>query len=265
MSSPADNRATREPLLYRELAPWWPLLSPPSHYVEEASSLLPLLRPADPAARLTLLELGSGGGSLAWHLKPHFSMTLTDRSPDMLAVNRAANPECEHLVGDMRTLDLGRTFDRVLIHDAITYATTEADLAATLSTARRHCHGASIAVFIPDHVKETFAEDSSIGGENADDGRGLRYLEWAFDPDPDDTTIVVHYTFLCRERDGTVRTYYDLHVEGLFPSSTWRRLLERAGFERVEAILDPWNRYVFVAHPGVEQPVLRRETGILHS
>jgi ubiquinone/menaquinone biosynthesis C-methylase UbiE len=34
-----------------------------------------------------LLELGSGGGSLAYHLKPHFQLTLTDISPAMLAVN----------------------------------------------------------------------------------------------------------------------------------------------------------------------------------
>ena len=37
----------------------------------------------------------------------------------MLAINQATNPECEHIVGDMRTLDLGRQFDVVLIHDAI--------------------------------------------------------------------------------------------------------------------------------------------------
>ncbi|GEM_PF-2748116 len=30
----------QEPLLYTELASWWPLLSPPSHYVEEAADLL---------------------------------------------------------------------------------------------------------------------------------------------------------------------------------------------------------------------------------
>ena len=29
----------QEPLLYTELASWWPLLSPPSHYVEEAADL----------------------------------------------------------------------------------------------------------------------------------------------------------------------------------------------------------------------------------
>jgi len=44
----------------------------------------------------------------------------------MLELSRTINPEAEHILGDMRTLRLGRTFDAVLIHDAICYMTTEA-------------------------------------------------------------------------------------------------------------------------------------------
>ena len=73
----------------------------------------------------TLLELGSGGGNNASHLKTRFDCTLTDISPEMLALSRSLNPECEHLEGDMRTLRLGREFDVVFIHDAISYLTTE--------------------------------------------------------------------------------------------------------------------------------------------
>lgn len=57
-------------------------------------------------------------------------LTLVDRSPEMLAVSFALNPECEHVVGDMRDMRLGRVFDCVLIHDAICYLTTEAELRA---------------------------------------------------------------------------------------------------------------------------------------
>src|SRR5262245_15324138 len=37
------------------------------------------------------------------------------------------NPECEHIVGDMRSMQLDRTFDVVFIHDAIAYMTNESD------------------------------------------------------------------------------------------------------------------------------------------
>ena len=67
----------------------------------------------------------------------------------MLAVNRAANPECEHVLGDMRTLDLGRQFDLVLIHDAIMYATDPASVQAALATAARHCRTGGATVLLP--------------------------------------------------------------------------------------------------------------------
>src|SRR3712207_3861404 len=88
----------------------------------------------------TLLELGSGGANNAVHLKAHFAqVTLTDLSPQMLAVSRALNPDCGHLLGDMRTLRLGRAFNVVFIHDAIDYMSTHHDLRLALETAFLHC------------------------------------------------------------------------------------------------------------------------------
>lgn len=234
-----------EPKLYTELAAWWPLLSPPSHYVEEAADLLPgLLSATDPPPR-TMLELGSGGGSLAFHLKEHLSLTLSDRSAAMLAVNRAINPECEHVLGDMRTLDLGRVFDAVLVHDAIMYATDSAALRATLATAARHCRPGGVALFVPDCVKETFVPDSEIGGEDAPDGRGLRYLEWSWDPDPMDDTFVTAYAFLMREASGAVSAEHDVHQLGVFARASWIEWIREAGFTP-SSRLDPWNRDVFL-------------------
>ena len=101
-------------------------------------------------------------------MKAHFRPTLVDASPGMLAVSRALNPECEHLEGDMRTVRLGRTFDRVFVHDAITYMTTEADLRAVLETAYVHCRPGGAALFAPDHLKENFAPSTDCGGHDAD-------------------------------------------------------------------------------------------------
>ena len=130
MTEPAAQEHDRdaEPRrLYSDLASWWPLISPPEEYAGEAASAASLLRTANPPTR-TVLELGSGGGNNAFHLKGEFEMTLVDLSDEMLAVSRQLNPECEHIRGDMRTLRLGRTFDAVFVHDAIDYMITEADL-----------------------------------------------------------------------------------------------------------------------------------------
>lgn len=239
------RREAPPPRLYDELADWWPLLSPPSEYVEEAADLAPRLRANLGSGPATLLELGAGGGSLAFHLKRHFQMTLTDRSPGMLAVSQAVNPECEHGLGDMRSLRLGRRFDAVLIHDAIMYATEPAALQATLETAAIHCRPGGTVVVVPDYVREIFDPHTDRGGYDATDGRGLRYLEWAWDPDPSDDTYLVDYAFLLRARDGAVTVEHDRHVEGLFARDRWLQWLAEAGLSAHSA-RDPWGRDVFI-------------------
>jgi SAM-dependent methyltransferase len=230
--------------MYRELATWWPLVSPPSDYVEEAADLLPMLMEAADAPPRTVLELGCGGGSLASHLKAHFRMTLSDISPEMLHQSRLVNPECEHVLGDMRTLDLGRTFDLVFIHDAIMYAIDEAFLKAALATAARHCRVGGGVVIVPDYVRETYEPEHSAQGEDGADGRGLRYVEWSWDPDPHDTTYEVAYAFLMRDPDGSTSVEMDRHREGLFPRESWLTWLDEAGFTATSRI-DPWERDVF--------------------
>jgi SAM-dependent methyltransferase len=215
--------------LYNELAQWWPLLSAPVDYAEEAAFYQRALLEACAEKAQTLLELGSGGGNNASHLKARFDMTLVDPSPGMLTVSRTLNPECEHIEGDMRTVRLGREFDCVFIHDAIVYMTSEEDLRQAIETAYVHCRPGGAALFAPDHLRENFRPSTDHGGE--DGGmRSLRYLEWTWDPDPADTTYTVDYAYLLREHDGSVRVEHDRHLEGLFGREEWLRLLSSAGF-----------------------------------
>ena len=236
---------------YGDLAPWWPLISPPEQYAEEAAFLRSLL----PAGAHDLLELGSGGGHNARYLKRELTLTLVDLSEEMLEVSRALNPECEHLVGDMRDVRLGRTFDAVVVHDAIDYMTTEADLATAIATVAAHCRTGATAVFVPDHVADTFAPYADHGGTDAPDGRGVRYLEWTVDPDPTDTWITTDYAFLFRYPDGRVETAHETHRTGLFARTTWLRLLTEAGFDAdvvLERTTEPRApREYFVGRAGV--------------
>lgn len=217
-----------EPRLYRELASWFHLLTPPGEYEAEAETYRGLMVEGADGPVRTVLELGSGGGNNASHLKAHFALTLTDLSEEMLAISRVLNPECEHLQGDMQTLRLGRTFDAVFVHDAIEYVTSVAGLRATMETAFVHCRLGGVAVFVPDVVRETFTPRTDHGGTDGD-RRSLRYLEWVWDPDPDDTTYVADYAYLLRE-DGEVRVERDRHVCGVFPRGTWLELLKETGF-----------------------------------
>ena len=216
--------------LYGGLAEWWPLISPPDEYTEEAAFAARMLGQADGPVR-EVLELGSGGGHNASHLRSRFTMTLVDASPGMLAVSQRLNPGCPHIAGDMRTIRLGRTFDAVFVHDAVDYMTSEDDLRLVMETAFAHCRPGGVAVFVPDNTAENFEPGTGYGGSDGDDGRGARYLEWSWDPDPADTWTVTEYAFLLREADGTVRSVHETHRTGLFPHATWLRLLAETGFK----------------------------------
>jgi SAM-dependent methyltransferase len=237
--------------LYSDLADWWPLMSAPEEYEEEAAFYGTALAAACSRPPATVLELGSGGGNNASHMKRGGTMTLVDPSAGMLAVSRRLNPECEHVQGDMRTVRLARTFDAVFVHDAIAYMTTEDDLRAAIATAFEHCRPGGAALFAPDYLAETFAPSTDCGGHDGD-GRAMRYLEWVWDPNPSDQTYVADYTCVLRDRDGSIRVEHDRHVEGLFPRALWLRLLGDAGFEPAvvpfdHSELEPGRYFVFVA------------------
>ena len=238
------------PRLYRELSDWWPLLSAPEDYAEEAAWYRDAILEASQHQARTLLELGSGGGNNASHLKATFEMTLVDLAPGMLAVSRELNPECKHLQGDMRSVRLGRQFDAVLIHDAIDYMTSESDLSAAISTAYEHCAPGGVALFAPDHTRETFKPETDHGGHDGT-SRSLRYLEWAWDPDPDDSTYQFLMVYVLRPAGGQVEVVEDMHVCGLFAQADWLRLLGEAGFQAdmlpfEHSQLAPGSAHVFV-------------------
>jgi len=197
--------------------------------VEEAAFASRILRQFSDRPPRTVLELGSGGGNNASHLKADFEMTLVDVAPGMVRESRRLNPECRHAVGDMRTVRLERQFDCVFVHDAVCYMTTEADLRAAIETAFVHCAPGGAALFCPDHVRETFQPSTDHGGHDGAH-RSLRYLEWTWDPDPADSTYTVDYAYVLRDADGSARVELDRHVEGLFSRDVWLRLLTEAGF-----------------------------------
>ncbi len=218
------------PRLYRDLADWYPLLTPVADYAEEAAFYRRLFEEHCRRPPRTLLDLGSGGGHNVAHLKATLTCTLVDLAPAMLAQSRRLNPECQHVLGDMRSIRLGRVFDCVLAHDAISYMASRADLASAVATAFEHTAPGGVALFQPDFVSETFEPGTEAGGNDAG-GRGLRYLEWRWAPDAAGVTYVTEMAYLLRDQTGAVEVVHDRHVMGLFPRSVWFELIGAAGFE----------------------------------
>ena len=224
--------------MYTDLAPWFHLLTHPSDYEDEAAFVSRVVDDVVEGHARTLLELGSGGGNNASHLKARFDCTLTDISPEMLALSRTLNPECEHLEGDMRTLRLRRTFDVVFVHDAISYLTTEDDLREAIETTAVHVRPGGVVILTPDATTEIFKPSTDHGGHDGDDGRSLRYLEWTHAPEPGASTYVTDYAIVARGPGDELRVVHDRHVLGVFPEATWKRLITDAGLELVDTTVE---------------------------
>jgi SAM-dependent methyltransferase len=249
------RRATSDYRIYSDLADWWPMISPVREYKQEAAYLgalisqasqpTPTTSPATPTAspapgtRATVLDLGSGGGHVAVHLKDMFAMTLVDISDQMVAVSRRLNPECDHRIGDMRTIRLGRHFDAVLVHDAIDYIIGTQDLRQVIQTAAAHCKPGGIALFVPDYVKDTFSELTGGGGGGVDAaGRTAIFVERTWDPDPADDWVQADYEFTLHTpasaTEGSTQVVHESHRLSAFSRNTWLSLLAE-----VRLIQDP--------------------------
>ncbi len=224
--------------LYGDLAHLWPALSPPDEYGEEAALVAEWITRARGAPIRTFLELGSGAGHLASQLPADWDLTLVDRAPEMLALSRALVPRATHVEADLRELHLDRTFDAVLLHDAVMYLTSPDDLARAFASAARHLEPGGILLVLPDVVKDDF-EEMTLGSGTSESEPAVRLLEWHWDPDPGDDTYAVEFALLVREPNGTVTCHHDRHTMGLFSRATWIRLLRSAGFDLLEP--DPFD------------------------
>lgn len=117
-------------------------------YVAEAAFVLAQLRTILPTGEMTILDLGCGTGLHAVELaRAGCDVVGVDRSPEMIeaaeARRRSLPPELSSRlrfeVGDMRSADLGRTFDAVVsLFHVVCYMTDDAALDEAFITVRRH-------------------------------------------------------------------------------------------------------------------------------
>ena len=225
-----NGKSRKRNRMYHEFAHLWPLISPPEEYVEEAKHWKKTLRDKLGPGRHEILELGVGGGHNLSHLTSEFKATGIDISSRMLANSMKLNPNVEHHLGDMRSVRLGHRFKAVLIHDAISYLVSEAEIAATFDTARAHLEPGGVLVISPDWFRETFPGTYISSEIKRREGNELGLVEYWYDADPEDTTLEGVFVYIFEE-EGRLRVEHDPHVTGLFPLQTWLELMRDAGFE----------------------------------
>jgi SAM-dependent methyltransferase len=228
-----SNRATGSPRLYRDLAWTWPIISPPEGYVGEAEDFVTLIREHARIPTRTLLDLGCGGGHNDATFRRHFRVVGVDRSPKMLSLARALNPDVEYHRGDMRSVRLRRRFDAVVIADSINYMLTERELRSAFTTGFLHLRRGGVLATYAEHEPGSFEQNRTVATTHSRNGVHITLVEHSYDPDPSDTTFEFTMVFLIR-RKGELEVHVDRHRNHLFPLMTWRRVIRDVGFELVE-------------------------------
>lgn len=236
--------------LYGDLSWLWPLWGEPAEYAPYCRHVTERIREHAEIPVRTLLDIGCGGGKNVFNLKRDFETTGLDASPAMLALARELNPGCAFVRGDMRDFDLGRTFDAVLVDDAIAYMTTPEDLREAFACAFRHLAPGGVMVVNPDELKETFVQNrtsATPGTGRSPRGVEAVFVENDYDPDPEDDVYEASMVYLIRE-DGRLRVETDRHLLGLFTIDLWRETLTGIGFRIHEsAYMEDSGEYVTFA------------------
>ncbi|ADH61992.1 Methyltransferase type 12 [Allomeiothermus silvanus DSM 9946] len=118
-------------------------------YRAEAEAVHARIQQAHPGAK-NLLEVACGTGKHLEHLKAHYEAVGLDLDAKQLEEARRRNPEVVFYQGDMRTFDLGRTFDAITcLFSAIGHAGSVEGLEAAVYTMARHLNPGGVLLVEP--------------------------------------------------------------------------------------------------------------------
>ncbi len=212
--------------LYQEWAWLWSAVTPPQTYVEEAQDLLSILCEALGRRPNSILELGAGGGFLLHDLQtlhPNVELTLVDTNPEMLAEASKRNPTAETVLGDMTSVELGRSFDVVLLHDAVMYLQDREAVSKVLAAMHSHCKADGVAIVVPDCCTETF-EERILTAQSETERAFIHLTEWHWDADPNDDRVHVEFSVLMRQSDVNppcVESHHETHTMLVLSLGDW--------------------------------------------
>lgn len=218
--------------LYGDLAWTWPIISPPEHYIRESEDYHRLILEYSLIDPDTLLNLGCGGGHNDFTLKKHFKVTGVDVSDKMLNLARSLNPEINYLTGDMRAVNLGKTFDAVTLFDSAVYMLTETDLRAVFHTAYLHLKPGGVFLTYNENDPALFKQNKVHYTVAQQGGLEIVFIENQYDPLPGDGRFEATMLYLIR-RAGQLQIETDRHLVGMFENEIWAALLEETGFQDV--------------------------------
>lgn len=190
----------------------------------------------------TVLDLGAGTGTHALALAARgYRVTGVDRASAMVKQARVKAAEAgaagvRFIEDDVRTVDLGATVDAVIsMFAVVSYQLTDADLADTFATARRHLGEGGVFVFDGWHGPAVLAQQPSVASKTVPLPGGGK-IERTARPDHDEAAHTVTVTYEVTRTDAggvVVESTQESHTVRYLFVEEIELLLGAAGFELV--------------------------------
>ncbi|GEL08600.1 class I SAM-dependent DNA methyltransferase [Salisediminibacterium halotolerans] len=226
--------------VYNELAWTDALLSAAEDYQYEVNLYVEWLKQHAKRSVDNVLHLGCGAGGHDQFLKQFFNVTGVDLSDGMLKEAEKTNPEVAYIKDDMRTVNLSRKFDAVVIPDSIMYQSEIEDVERTIQTAVDHLLPGGCLLIVT-HTKEQF-QNNQFSYTGSDNHTHITLFEDNFIVS--ESTYEAAFVYLIRQNN-ELSIHEEVHTLGIFPEKDWQQLFHQAGFEvSVKPLPDLYESYL---------------------
>ena len=195
-------------------------------YHGEAARVRELALARVPGAR-TLLDVACGTGTHLEYLRRWFEVEGVDLDPGLLDVARRRLPHAPLHVGDMRTMDLGRTFDVVTcLFSSIGYVVTIDGLHEAVAAMARHMepHG---VLFVEPWLSPDRFDPSRPAQMKVVERDGFQAVRTNSSRVEGNRSILEFHYLVTRA--GSVEHMTETHTLGLFTEEEHRGAFEAAG------------------------------------
>lgn len=228
-------------LAFQRYSAYYDLLYRDKDYAAETRYVIETLKGASPGLR-TVLELGSGTGRHGRLMAAEgLHVCGVERSETMVAAATQASAECrtsgsfESMVGDARTVDLGRTFEAVIsLFHVVSYQVTNQEVLQTFATAHRHLQPGGFFFFDLWHGPAVLHDRPAVRVKRMEN-EALRVVRISEpDLDTNTSTVAVKYTILAEAGpDSSLTTFTETHRMRYFFPVEMALIAAQSGFELV--------------------------------
>jgi SAM-dependent methyltransferase len=197
-------------------------------YAGESAALVALIEERQPRAR-TLLDVACGTGGHLVHLKDRFEVAGVDLDGSMLEQAGRRLPDVPLLVGDMRTLELGRRFDVVVcLFSSVGYMANTDELSAAVVSMAAHLEQGGVLVVDGWIRPEAWRDPGTVHVECGRDDTTVVARVGRSQRDGNRTRLEMHH--LVGTIDG-VELLVDEHDLTLFTDDEYRTAFRDTGLE----------------------------------